>query len=142
VAPAVGVEVRPIDVRHEAEIERAVAAFANAANGGMIVTAAGAAAAHRQLIVALAARYKLPTIYFDRGLFVAAGGLMSYDPNFRDEFRRAATYVSRVLNGERPADLPVQAPTKYELTINLATAKTLALKIPDNILARADEVIQ
>ncbi|OKO78614.1 hypothetical protein AC629_30245 [Bradyrhizobium sp. NAS80.1] len=142
VAPSVGVDVWPIDVRYPAEIERAVAAFANSANGGMIVTATAAAAANHELITALAARYRMPTVYFDRGLFAAAGGLISYGPNFRDEFRRAAAYVNRILRGERPADLPVQAPTKYELMINLKTAKALELKIPDKVLARADEVIE
>jgi putative ABC transport system substrate-binding protein len=142
VAPSVGVDLRPIDVRHPAEIERAVAAFASSPNGGMIVTASTASVANRELIMALAARYRLPAVYHERGLYAAAGGLISYGPNFRDEFRRAADYVNRILKGEKPANLPVQAPTKYELVINLKTAKALGLKIPDNVLARADEVIQ
>jgi putative ABC transport system substrate-binding protein len=142
VAPSVGVDLRAIDVRHPAEIERAVTAFAGSANGGMIVTATTASAANRELIIALAARYRLPTVYFNRDLFAAAGGLISYGPNFRDEFRLAAGYVNRILKGEKPADLPVQGPTKYELVINLKTAKALGLKIPDSVLARADEVIE
>jgi putative ABC transport system substrate-binding protein len=142
VAPSVGVDLRPIDVRHPSEIERAVAAFAGFPNGGMIVTASSASVANRELIIALAARYRLPTVYHERGLYGAAGGLISYGPNFRDEFRLAAGYVNRILKGEKPADLPVQAPTKYELVVNLKTAEALELKIPDSILARADEVIQ
>jgi putative tryptophan/tyrosine transport system substrate-binding protein len=142
VAPSVGVDLRPIDVRYPAEIERVVGAFANSMNGGMIVTASSAAVFNRELILALAARYRLPAVYHERGLYAAAGGLVTYGPNFRDEFRRAAGYVSRILKGEKPADLPVQAPTKYELVINLKTAKAIGLKIPDNVLARADEVIQ
>jgi len=142
VAPSVGVDLRPIDVRHPAEIERAVAAFASSADGGMIVTASSAAVFNRELIISLAARYRIPAVYFERGLFVAAGGLISYGPNFRDEFRRVAAYIDRILKGERPADLPVQAPTKYELVINLKTANALELKIPENVLARADEVIR
>jgi putative ABC transport system substrate-binding protein len=142
VAPSVGVDLWPIDVRHAAEIEPAVAAFANSGDGGMIVTGSAATAANRELIIALAARYRLPAVYFERGLFVAGGGLMLYGPNFRDEFHRAAAYVNRILRGDRPGDLPVQAPTKYELVINLKTAKALELKIPDHVLIRADEVIQ
>jgi putative tryptophan/tyrosine transport system substrate-binding protein len=142
VAPSVGVDLRPIDVRHPAEIERAVAAFASSANGGMIVTAGGSSVANRELIIALATRYKMPTVYHDHGLYTAAGGLISYGPNYRDEFRRAAVYVNRILKGEKPADLPVQAPTKYELVVNLKAAKAIGLRIPDSILARADEVIQ
>ena len=117
-------------------------AFAGSANGGMIVVASSASVANRELIIALAARYRLPTVYPERHLFAAAGGLISYGPNFRDEFRLAAGYVNRILKGEKPADLPVQAPTKYELVINLKTAKALGLKIPDSVLARADEVIE
>ena len=142
VAPSVGVDLRPIDVRHPAEIERAVAAFASSANGGMIVTAGASSVANRELIIALAARYRMPTVYHERGLYAAAGGLISYGPNYRDEFRRAAGYVNRILKGEKPADLPVQAPTKYELVVNLKAAKAIGLTIPDSILARADEVIQ
>lgn len=108
----------------------------------MIVTASSAAVFNRELIISLAARYRIPAVYFERGLFVAAGGLISYGPNFRDEFRRVAAYIDRILKGERPADLPVQAPTKYELVINLKTANALELKIPENVLARADEVIR
>jgi ABC-type uncharacterized transport system substrate-binding protein len=129
-------------VRHPAEIERAVAAFASSANGGMIVTAGASSVANRELIIVLAARYRMPTVYHERGLYAAAGGLISYGPNYRDEFRRAAGYVNRILKGEKPADLPVQAPTKYELVVNLKAAKAIGLTIPDSILARADEVIQ
>jgi putative tryptophan/tyrosine transport system substrate-binding protein len=142
VAPSVGVDLRPIDVRHPAEIERAVAAFASFPNGGMIVTASSSSVANRELIIALAARYRMPTVYFERGLYAAAGGLISYGPIFRDQFRLAAGYVNRILKGEKPADLPVQAPTKYELVINLKTAKALELKISEDVVARADEVIQ
>jgi putative tryptophan/tyrosine transport system substrate-binding protein len=141
VAPAVGVEVRPINARDAAEIERAVATFAQTANGGLIVTTSAALVVHRDPIVAFAAQHKLPAVYSER-FFVAAGGLISYGPNFRDQFRRAAGYVDRILKGEKPADLPVEAPTKYELVINLKTAKALGLAIPQSILARADEVIE
>ena len=142
VAPPLGADLRPINARDPAEIERAVATFARSANGGMIVTASTASVVHRDLIIALAARYKIPTIYFERGLFARAGGLISYGPNFRDQHRRAAGYVDRILKGEKPADLPVQAPTKYELVVNLRTAKALGLTFPQSILARADEVIE
>jgi putative ABC transport system substrate-binding protein len=141
VAALVGVETSPIDVRHPPEIERAVAVFADAANGGLIVTGSPLTAVHHDLIVALAARYKLPAIYYER-FFTKGGGLISYGPNFRDEFRGAAGYVDRILKGERPADLPVQAPTRYELVINLKTAKALGLIIPQSMQARADEVIE
>ncbi len=141
VAPAVGVELSPVSVRDADEIERAVAAFAQSAYGGLILTASALSALHRDLIITLAARYKLPAVYDER-LFVAAGGLVSYGPNFVDQFRRAAGYVDRILKGEKPADLPVQAPTKYELIINLKTAKALGLTVPQSILARADEVIE
>ena len=141
VAPSLGVEVSPVNVRDAAEIERAVAAFARASNGGLIVTASALAMVHRDLIVALAARHKLPAVYSDR-FFVAAGGLISYGPDLIDQFRRAAGYVDRILKGEKPADLPVQAPTKYELVINLKTAKALGLDVPPTLLARADEVIE
>jgi putative ABC transport system substrate-binding protein len=130
VAPSVGVDLRPIDVRHPAEIERAVAAFASSANGGMIVTGSAATVVIRELIIALAARYRLPTVYFERGLFTAASGLISYGPNYRDQFRLAAGYINRILKREKPADLPVQAPTKYELVINLKTARRLGSKFP------------
>jgi putative tryptophan/tyrosine transport system substrate-binding protein len=123
------------------ELERAVAAFARSPNGGLIVTASVLATLHRNLIITLAARHKLPAIYFDRFL-VAAGGLISYGPDYLDLYRRAAGYVDRILKGEKPADLPVQAPTKYELGVNLNTAKALGLVIPQAVLARADEVIE
>jgi putative ABC transport system substrate-binding protein len=141
VAPSAGVEVSPIDIDATAEIERDVAAFAQAGNGGLIVTASALSAVHRDLIITLAARYKLPAVYFER-LFVAAGGLVSYGPNFLDQFRHAAGYVDRILKGEKPADLPVQAPTKYELAVNLKTAKALGLTVPQSLLAAADQVIE
>ena len=141
VAPALGVELNPLNIRDAGEIERALGAFARGANGGLIVTASTLASVHRDLIVTLAARHKLPAIYFFR-FFVARGGLMSYGPNPIDHYRRAASYVDRILKGEKPADLPVQAPTKYELVINLKTAKALGLDVPPTLLARADEVIE
>jgi putative ABC transport system substrate-binding protein len=141
VAPSVGVEVIPFSVHDAAEIERDVSAFARSANDGLIVSTSALAVVHRDLIVTLAAQHKLPTVYPERG-FAAAGGLMSYGPNYVDQFRLAAVYVDRILKGEKPGDLPVQAPTKYELTINLKTAKTLGLTVPQSILARADEVIE
>ena len=141
VAPSLGVEVNPVNVRDAGEIERAIAAFARSPNGGLIVTASAVASVHRDLIVTLAARHKLPAVYFERS-FVAAGGLISYGPDFIDQYRRAAGYVDRILKGEKPADLPVQAPTKYELVINLKTAKALGLDVPPTLLARADEVIE
>jgi putative ABC transport system substrate-binding protein len=141
VAPSVGVEVSPVNVRDAAEIERAVTAFARSPNGGLIVTASALSAFHRELIVALAARHKLPAVYYRR-MFVVAGGLISYGPDFPDQFRRAAGYVDRILKGEKPADLPVQAPTKYETVLNLKTAKALGLDVPPTLLARADEVIE
>ena len=141
VAPSFGVELSPINVRDAAEIERAVAAFARAPNGGLIVTASPLAQRHRDLIVTLAVRHKLPTVYFERS-FVAAGGLISYGPNIADQYRRAAGYVDRILKGEKPADLPVQAPTKYELAINLKTAKAIGITVPPTLLARADELIE
>jgi putative tryptophan/tyrosine transport system substrate-binding protein len=141
VAPSVGVEVSPINLRDDpGEIERAVTAFARAANGGLIV-AAGTASVSRDLIITLAARHKLPAVYFDRA-FVTDGGLISYGVDPIDQYRRAAGYVDRILKGEKPGDLPVQAPTKYELVINLKTAKALDLAVPQSILARADEVIE
>jgi putative ABC transport system substrate-binding protein len=140
-APSLSVEVNPVNVRDAGEIERDVAAFARAPNGGLIVTASPAAQLHRDLIVALAARHKLPAVYFDR-LFVAAGGLIAYGPDQIDMYRRAAGYVDRILKGEKPADLPVQAPTKYELAINLKTANALGLAVPQTLLANADEVIE
>jgi len=141
VAPSVGVDVTPVDVRDPANIERAVTAFAQSANGGLILTAAPLSAVHRDLIITLAARYRLPAVY-DSRQYVAAGGLISYGPNLADQSRRAAGYVDRILKGAKPADLPVQAPTKYELIINLKTAKALGLTVPQSILARTDEVIE
>ena len=137
---SLGVDVSPIDVRNASEIERDIAAFARNANGGLIVTGS-AAEIHHDLIIALAARYKLPAVY-NSHLEAADGGLISYGPDFLDQFRSAAGYVDRILKGEKPADLPVQAPTKYELTINLKTAKALGLTIPQSLLAAADEVIE
>jgi len=141
VAPSLGIEVSPINMRDASEIERAVAAFARSANGGLIITGSAAATLHRDLIIELAARSRVPAVYYAR-YFVVAGGLISYGPDFADRFRRAAGYVDRILKGERPADLPVQAPTRYELVVNLKTAKTLGLEIPSSVLARADEVIE
>src|SRR5262245_2618056 len=141
VAPSVGVEVSPINVRDASEIERAVTAFAQSSNGGLIVTASALSVVHRNLITALALRHKLPAVYFNRSL-VTDGGLISYGANLIDQYRQAASYVDRILKGEKPADLPVQAPTKYELVINLKTAKALGLEFPSSVLARADEVIE
>jgi putative ABC transport system substrate-binding protein len=141
VAPSLGVEVVPVNVRDAAEIERAVAALARASNSGMIVTGSALAVSHRDLIVKLAAQHKVPAIYYRR-FFVTGGGLISYGADLTDQARRAAGYVDRILKGEKPADLPVQAPTKYELVINLKTAKALGLQIPDRLLALADEVIE
>ena len=141
VAPSVGVEVSPINMSSAGEIERAVVAFARSSNGGLIVTASALSVAHRDLIITVAARHKLPAVYYRR-LYVNDGGLISYGPDLVDQQRRAAGYVNRILNGEKPADLPVQAPTKYELVINLKTAKALGLTVPDTLLARADEVIE
>ena len=141
VAASFGVEPSPIDVRDVSEIEDAVAAFAQSANGGLIVAGDPSTQAHRDLIIALANRYKLPAIYPSR-FFAKDGGLVSFGPNFIDEFKSAASYVDRILKGEKPADLPVQAPTKYELVINLKTARALGLTVPQSLLARADEVIE
>jgi putative ABC transport system substrate-binding protein len=141
VAPSVGMVVSPVNIHDAAEAERSIAAFARTANGGLIVTGSGFAVVHRDLIVALAARHKLPAVYYER-LFVTAGGLISYGPDYLDQHRRAAGYVDRILKGERPADLPVQAPTKFELVINLKAAKALGLEVPTTLLARADEVIE
>ena len=140
-APLLRVEVSPVNLRDAADIDSAVTAFARSSNGGLIVTASGLALIHRNLIVKLAAQHRLPAIYFERA-FVAAGGLIAYGPDQLDQFRRAAGYVDRILKGEKPADLPVQAPTKYELVINLKTAKALGLDVPPTLLARADEVIE
>jgi putative tryptophan/tyrosine transport system substrate-binding protein len=141
VAPSLRVEVSPVNMRDAGEIERAVAAFARSPNGGLIVTEGAPASLHRDLIIALAAHHKLPAVYFDR-YFVATGGLISYGPDYVDQYRRAAGYVDRILRGEKPSDLPVQAPVKYELVINLKTAKALGLDLPTSVLARADEVIE
>ena len=141
VAPSVGVEVSAVSVRDAPEIERAVAAFARSPNGGLIVAGSALALLHRELIIALAARHKLPAVYFRR-YFVTGGGLISYGYDLVDQYRRAAGYVDRVLKGEKPADLPVQAPTRYELAINLKAAKALGIVIPQTLLARADEVIE
>ena len=141
VAPSLGVEVSPISARDAPEIERAIAAFAHSSNGGLVVTQSALTTVHRDLIVTLAARHKLPAVYYERH-FVAAGGLISYGPDFIDQHRQAATYVDRILKGEKPANLPVQAPTKFELVINLKTAKALGLTVPPTLLARADEVIE
>ena len=141
VAPSLGVQLSPLDVRDAGEIERAIGAFASGLNGGLIVTASPVANVHRNLIVTLAARHKLPAIYFS-GRFVVDGGLISYGPDFIDQYRRAAGYVDRILKGEKPADLAVQASTKYELVINLKTAKAMGLTFPPAVLGRADEVIE
>ena len=141
VAPSVGVEVSPIDLRDPGEIERAVTAFARSPDGGLILTAGASSAVHRNLVITLAARHKLPAVY-SNGDFVTGGGLISYGPNFVDQYRRAAAYVDRILKGGKPADMPVQAPTKYELIINLKTAQAFGLTVPPTLLARADEVIE
>ena len=140
-ARSFGVEVSPVNVRDADGIERAVTTFARSSNGGLIVTASALAAIHRKLIIALAARHRLPAVYPLR-YFATSGGLISYGPDTTDHFRRAAGYVDRILKGEKPADLPVQAPTKYVLTINLKTAKALGIEVPPTLLARADEVIE
>ena len=141
VAAAARVVVSPVNVGDANEIERDVAGFARDPNGGLLVTASPSAQLHRDLIVTLAARHRLPAVYYQR-VFVAGGGLISYGPDLLDQYRRAAGYVDRILKGEKPADLPVQAPTKYDLVINLKTAKALGLEIPPTVLARADEVIE
>jgi ABC-type uncharacterized transport system substrate-binding protein len=140
-APSFGVEVRPVGVRDADEIERAVTAFARSSNGGLIVTASTLAGVHRKLIIALAARLRLPAVYGQR-YHATSGGLISYGQDTIAPFRQAAGYVDRILKGEKPADLPVQAPTRYELVINLKTAKALGLTVPPTLLARADEVIE
>jgi putative ABC transport system substrate-binding protein len=141
VAPSLGVELSPLGVRDAGEIERVITAFARLPNGGLIIVAAPSVTVHRDLIVALAARYHLPTVSPFR-YFVVNGGLISYGPDLIDQYRRAASYVDRILKGEKPADLPVQAPTKYDLVINLKTAKALGLTVPQSLLARADEVVE
>ena len=141
VAPSFGVELRPVDVRVADEIERAVTSFARGTNGGLIVQVSALAAAHRELIITLATRHRLPAVYPYR-YYVKGGGLISYGPNTIDQYRQAAEYIDRILKGEKPANLPVQAPTKYELAINLKTAKSLGLTVPPALLARADEVIE
>jgi putative ABC transport system substrate-binding protein len=141
VAPSVGLEVSPINVRDTDEIQRGITAFTRSGNGGLIVTGSAQAVMHRDLIVSLAASYKLPAVYWDRTA-VAGGGLISFGPKLIDQYRQAAVYVDRILKGERPGDLPVQAPSKYELVINLKTAKVLGVTVPPSLLARADEVIE
>jgi putative ABC transport system substrate-binding protein len=141
VAPSLGIELRPIDTDEAGEIERAIVAFASEPNGGLIAATGGGVLKHRELIVGLAARHRLPAIYAYRS-HVMSGGLMSYGLDNLDQFRQAAGYVDRILRGEKPADLPVQAPTKYELVINRNTAKKLGIEVPATLLARADEVIE
>jgi putative ABC transport system substrate-binding protein len=141
VATSAGVDLKPVNLSDAGEVERAITTFAGVPNGGLIVTASALSTVRRDLIIALAARHKLPAVYYERQ-FVVAGGLMSYGANFVDQYRRAASYVDRILKGEKPADLPVQAPNKYELIINLKTAKALGLTIPPSVLARAGEVIE
>jgi putative ABC transport system substrate-binding protein len=140
-APAVGIEVHPIDVRDPAAIEYGIAALANTENAGLVVTGSTPAAAHRKLIIGLAASHRLPAVYPYR-FYAAEGGLIAYGPDQLAQYREAASYVDRILKGEKPADLPVQAPTKYELVIDLKTAKALGLNVPPSLLARADEVIE
>jgi putative ABC transport system substrate-binding protein len=140
-APSLGLEVRPINVRDAPETERAIAAFARPANGGLIAGGAAAQAVRRDVIIKLAAQHRLPALYLDRA-FVADGGLIAFGPDRVDQYRSAAGYVDRILNGEKPADLPVQAPTKYQLAINLKTARALGLEVPPTLLVRADEVIE
>jgi ABC-type uncharacterized transport system substrate-binding protein len=141
VASSVGVEVSPVNVRDAGEIERVVTAFARSANGGLIATTSALTLLHRDLIIALAARHRLPAV-FNRRSYVTSGGLISYGADLVDQYRRAAAYVDRILRGEKPADLPVQAPTRYDLVINLKTARALGLTMPPSLLARADEVIE
>jgi putative ABC transport system substrate-binding protein len=141
VAPSLGMEVRPVDMRNAGEIERSIRAFAGNSNSGLIITGSAAATTHRELIVTLAAHHRLPAVYYSR-YYVTSGGLISYGPDFLDQCRRAASYVDRILKGEKPSDMPVQAPTKYELVINMTTAKALGLTVPPSLLTRADEVIE
>ena len=141
VAPSIGLDVRPINVRDAGAIERAITDFARVPNSGLVITASALVVAHTDLIITLANRYKLPTIYYER-TWVEAGGLISYGPDILEQFRRAAGYIDRILKGEKPSSLPVQAPTKYELVVNLKTAKMLGLNIPPSILSSADKVIE
>jgi ABC-type uncharacterized transport system substrate-binding protein len=141
VAPSLRVEVTPVNMREAGEIERSLAAFARAPSGGLIVTGSAPAYVYRDLIITLAARHRLPAVYYER-FFVAGGGLISYGPDFIDQYRRAAGYVDRILKGEKPGDLPVQTPTKFELVINLKTARALGLTVPPSVLAQANEVIE
>jgi ABC-type uncharacterized transport system substrate-binding protein len=141
VAPSLGVDVSPVNVRNTGDMERGLTAVARSASGGLIVTATGAAVRHRDLIISRVGQHKLPAVYYDR-YFVTAGGLISYGPDLIEQYRQAAGYIDRILKGEKPADLPVQAPTKYDLAINLKTAKALGLEVPPTLLARADEVIE
>jgi len=140
-APSLRMEVIALNIRDASETERAITTFAQSPNGGLILSASGLADRYRDLIVNVAARHKLPAVYFERH-FVSAGGLISYGPDYIDQYRRAASYVDRILKGEKPADLPVQAPTRYETVLNLKTAKALGLDVPATVLARADEVIE
>jgi putative ABC transport system substrate-binding protein len=140
-APSFGMEIIPVNMRDTGEIENAVTTFARSGNGGLVVTASALATLHRNLIIELAARHQLPAVYYERQ-FVADGGLISYGPNIVDQYRLAAGYVDRILKGEKPADMPVQAPTKYELVINLKTAKALGLNVPNTLIGRADELIE
>jgi len=141
VAPSLGIEAIPVNVRDADGIENAISSFVHPGNSGLIVTGSGLAVVNRNLIITVAARHQLPAVYFDR-MFVSAGGLISYGTNFRDQFRQAASYIDRILRGEKPADLPVQAPTKFDTVINLKTARALGLNVPPMLLARADEVIE
>lgn len=140
-APSLTMEISPVNMRDASELGRALTAFAQSPNGGLIVSGTPLAQLHRNLIITLAARHKLPAVYFER-FFVVDGGLISYGADFVDQYRRAGGYVHRILNGEKPADLPVQAPTKYELVINLKTAKALDLTVPPSLLARADAIVE
>jgi len=140
-APSFGMEASPVNLRDARELEHSISTFARSANGGLIVTSSGLAITHREMIVMLAAKHRLPTVYYSRG-FVAAGGLISYGSDRVDQFRSAASYVDRILKGSKPADLPVQAPTKYELVINLKSAKAAGIELPPTVLARANEVIE
>src|SRR5262245_47877696 len=141
VGPSLEVEVIPVNMREAGEIERSIETFARSPNGGLIPSPSGVVVRHRDLILKLAARHKLPAVYWDR-FFVPAGGLISYGPDLVDQFRQAAGYVDRILKGEKPADLPVQQPTRLEMVINLKTARSLGLEVPPTLLARADEVIE